>query len=924
MARDSDLLAYALALAESGCSVIPVGRDKRPWTAWKVYQTRQADADRIRKWAADPRTTGFALICGAASGGVEALDFDEHGFLEAFLSAAPAFAANLPRQKTGNGHQIAYRRPHPPGNAKLAWVPRLADADGVVIPGGREIAIETRGAGGYIVTPHSLHPNGNLYREEIGSFTTLPTLTEEQAEQLHEAARGTCEAPLSLQDIARAQQDHGRRQQTGRRSAEGGSVIDTYNAQTSIQQSLESAGYRMHTRTRYTRPGADASPGGVHLMDDARGRACSYHHSSNDLLNDGHLHDPFDIFVTYQHGGDFKAAYEAAARELGMDAPRNAKGMRVAGKSSRAPTGPVEGSAAHQLLTAPADEDPKLTGIYEAHGGYAVDRPVKKNGEIIDWTPEQLTNWLWTPTLRLHYPDGTHGERGTLSVNTRARHEIQLEARAWNGRKDLLDAIGGYQAICFTTNNADISKISQRNVIENHDLPTAQGVRTYGLHEVSGEWLELYENETLTTHPLPPVFYAGTPIDPGSRSHRSPRPGTAEQVDAARLGILTLPSLVTPHTARALLGYSVAAAFAPRLTAHLGNRLPFLFGAGERESGKTSAAQLVLELSTGYTARLTKAGGMTPYQYDLAHSGANNLLSILDEYRPGEIDDAQLRKHHDLGTKWRGSGVGGKDFAYELNAPTIVTGEGFTDDAATRSRGVLYFTLKRDRGDLKTYGETSRLPLWAYAGHLHALARSTPENVHTDRLRAAEGLAATGAGGTASPRLIYALTFIAYGLLVLQDDVEPSAFANSVITATLAQGAKNTLEGGEEGMTNLELFLEQLSFVLTKVFDPRLYVTPSSVHGRLIIRPKVCIDLVQAHYKTRSAIANVTLLKQYAEQATYFDAGAIHKTPEGNVVRGQRLVLSAIPERCEADLLKEYDQKMRANETGREANHDGE
>ena len=90
---------------------------------------------------------------------------------------------------------------------------------------------------------------------------------------------------------------------------------------------------------------------------------------------------------------------------------------------------------------------------------------------------------------------------------------------------------------------------------------------------------------------------------------------------------------------------------------------------------------------SGYSARLTKASGMSPYQYDVAHSGANNIMALLDEYRPGEIDDAQLRKHHDLGTRWRGSGVGGKDHAYELNAPLAVFGEGFTDDAATRSPG---------------------------------------------------------------------------------------------------------------------------------------------------------------------------------------------------------------------------------------------
>ncbi|ALW89636.1 bifunctional DNA primase/polymerase [Deinococcus actinosclerus] len=908
MTATPDLLALALALADTGCSVIPVGPDKRPWIAWKPYQEKRADHAQIQKWASNPKTTGFALVCGAISGGAEVLDFDEPDFYPAWINAAPDWAVDLPSQKTGGGGwQVAYRRPLPPGNTKLAWVPREADENGEVIAAGRVVAIETRGTGGYVLIPHSLHPSGNTYEPAHGSWAELPTLTEEQAQQLHEAARSTCQAPLSRQELTRLQQAHETRSKAHRAPADGESVVDAYNGKYDIHEALRAAGYTPFTKTRYTRPGADASPGGVHLLEDKRGRLCSYHHSSNDLLNDGHLHDPFDLFVAYQHGGDFKAAVKAAARELGVKhTPPATPGITVGSTRTKG----SEGTPAPALNPQPISEPPP-SPIYIAHGGYTIDRPVKKNGEIVDWTPEQLTNWTWTPTLRLQYPDGAVGERGALIVNGRHRGEVQIEARAWASRKDLLEVIAGYQAVCYTTNNTDIAKIYQGISLAGDDLPTARGVRSYGLHLVDGEWLELFEDRTISTHDLPPVFYAGTPIDPGSRSHRAPRDATPEQVDAARRAIIKLPSLVTPATARAVLGYAVAAVFAPRITPALGNRLPFLFNAGERESGKTSAAQIALELTTGYSARITKAGGMTPYQYDIAHSGANNLLSILDEYRPGEIDDAQLRKHHDLGVKWRGSGVASKDHAYELNAPTIIAGEGFTDDAATKSRGVLYFTRKKDRGSVEAYSEINRLPLWAYAGHLHTLARDTSEEEHQARLRRAEQLAQQAAGGTSNPRLQYALTFIAYGLLVLQDDVEPSAFTDQLILDTLADGVFNTLEGGSEGITNLEMFLQQLSFCLTKVSNPRQYVAPSSTSGQLIIRPQVCVDLVQAQYRERAAIANVTLFKQYAEQAVYFEQGDVHKTPEGKTVRGKRIALALIPARCEADLLREFEEAMR-------------
>lgn len=586
----------------------------------------------------------------------------------------------------------------------------------------------------------------------------------------------------------------------------------------------------------------------------------------------------------------------------------NPRDMNHVGKEHPAPARGTIGKA-RKSESEDITPQPPTSGVYVEHGGYYIDRPVKKGGEIVDWSPERLTNFVWEPTLELRYPGGEYGQRGTLSVRGAGQHELQLESKAWNSRKDLLEVLGGYQARCFTTNNSDVAKIGDYIAATYPELPSARGVKSYGLHLYEGDWIEVFEDQTISPGETPPLFYSGTPVDPGSRSFKSPRLGSEDQLAEARRAIVKLPGLVTPAVAYALLGYGAASAFSPRITPHLGNRLPFVYVAGERESGKTSGAQVALELMTGYSARLTKASGMTAYQYDVAHSSANNLLALLDEYRPGEIDDGQLRKHHDLGTKWRGSGVASKDLAYELNAPLIVLGEGFTDDAATKSRGVLYFTRKQDRGGLDGYSEMLKLPLWAYAGHLHELARTTPEDVHLARLSRATDLAGQAVGGEANPRLRYALTYIAYGLLVLQEDTE--AIPDEAILDTLREGVHNTLEGGTEGVTNLELFLEQLAFVLTKVVNPGLYVVPGALPTDLLIRPKACLDLVQGHYKERSAIANTTLFKQYAEQASYFASGDVHKSHEGQPVRGKRVTLSQIPERCDADLLDEFNRRLR-------------
>lgn len=582
------------------------------------------------------------------------------------------------------------------------------------------------------------------------------------------------------------------------------------------------------------------------------------------------------------------------------------------------PRGTISGRTAlayqEQVEEAPQtspDEMP-ATGIYVAYGGYWIDRPKLKNGEVVGYKPEQLTNWVWEPELRLEYPDGTYGERGTLLVRGRGHQIPQLHSRSWNGRRELLEAIGGYQARCMTTNNADIAKIGEYVAASYPDLPVATGVKSYGLHRHEGEWVEVFEDTTISSHDTPPLFYSGTPVDPGSRSYRAPKSGSEDDLDEARQAIIKLPSLITPAVAYALLGYGAASAFSPRITPHLGNRLPFVYVAGERESGKTSGAQIVLELMTGQQARLTKASGMTAYQYDIAHSSANNLLALLDEYRPGEIDDGQLRKHHDLGTKWRGSGVASKDLAYELNAPLVVLGEGFTDDAATKSRGVLYLTRKADRGGLEVYSDLLKLKLSSYAGHLHRLARETPEPEHLTRLAQAGELANQAIDGSANPRLRYALQYVAYGLLVLQEDT--GAIPDSAILDTLKEGVFNTLEGGQEGVTNLELFLEQLCSALGRISSAtnmEAYVIPGAEKGTLILRPRMCVDLVKERFKEQAAISNAKLFNQYAEQAEWFIGSESHRDHNQERTRGRKVKLEGIPERCDASLLATIEKRMR-------------
>lgn len=546
-------------------------------------------------------------------------------------------------------------------------------------------------------------------------------------------------------------------------------------------------------------------------------------------------------------------------------------------------------------------EPPPPPGVYTEHGCYYID--VKKGD---DWNPVRLTNWTWQPYLKLQYPDGSQGERGTLIVNNTRAYALDLPSNAWNSRRELLDTIGKHDAVCFTTNNKDIANIRQAIILTHNDLPTARGVRTYGLHQHGSEWVGLYENETITTQDTPPIFYASTPVDPASPAHAAPPKATNQQIEDARDGIRAFMTLITPTAALTMLGYAVASPFAPRITPHLGNRLPFLYIAGEREAGKTSAAQIILELATGNDhARLHKAPSMTPYQYDLAYSNANNLLALLDEYKPGALDDSQLRKHHDLGTKWRGSGIAAKDHAYNLNSPLIVLGEGFTDDAATLSRGVLVFIEKKDRGAPQAYNDVRTKTLWAYARHLIQLARQLDQTTHLQRIGAAEELVTTAKSATTiNPRLEYALTYVAYGLLTLQLDLAVGDIAEDQIIKCLKAGIENTLDGGEESMTSLELFLERLGTAAVEHRNAYSLIVPGANQDEIIIRISPAVDAVQKRFGAAAPITNNRLLRKYAGQVTWCDQGESHKDHRGGSIRGIRVKLSEVPPRCDVSALE--------------------
>jgi hypothetical protein len=303
---------------------------------WKQSQGEPADDPTIRRWFGNKQTAGVAAVCGTVSGGLLIFDFDEDGYYERWCEAFGKRASQLPTQRRGGGgYQVALRCNDPGKNQQLAWHVDEAQKEG------RRVAIETRGEGGYAVLPPSRHPSGETYQTISGDFANVPSLSQEEANRLLDAARALCQAPRS------SQRDENDRQAQRKSNTVGdnGGVIEQWNAARPVREMLRRVGYSEGPGGEMTRPGPDASPGGVVIFEDADPPR-SYHHSTNDPLHNEHGHDAFSIFCELEHEGEVKAAVKAAARELGIAAPAtsgqftNADRARVSDAHAMAPSPP--------------------------------------------------------------------------------------------------------------------------------------------------------------------------------------------------------------------------------------------------------------------------------------------------------------------------------------------------------------------------------------------------------------------------------------------------------------------------------------------------------------------------------------------------------------------------------------------------------
>lgn len=331
---------------------IPAGSKAPTGLGWQKAERAIGTAESAHEyWTKNPEHN-VGLLHSAS--GTVALDidhvewtriaFDAMGLdYDAILAAGPRIVGRPDRAK------VLFKAP--PGfdlsRRSISW-PRQGQP-------GTETVFELRGGQVQDVLPPSVHPDtGNPYTwAGRDLWDGLPELPEQLAIIWREWDRFRAQ----FQDVCPWQpKPEFRPPAKPRPKGERASVIDAYNAANSIHDALVQYGFRrMGSSNRYLSPNSSSKIPGVVVFDDAR----AYSHHASDPFDSAHTFDAFDLFCTFDHGGDVSAAVKDATAFLHIDtempAPDNEAtqhGAQVWASWQSKPKGPLSDIPEH-LLSVP-------------------------------------------------------------------------------------------------------------------------------------------------------------------------------------------------------------------------------------------------------------------------------------------------------------------------------------------------------------------------------------------------------------------------------------------------------------------------------------------------------------------------------------------------------------------------------------------
>lgn len=337
-------------------SVIPTKEDKRPaLPSWSPFQSERMNTDQVGGFFSGVNIKGLGIICGAVSGNLEVIDVDtKHdttGTL--WVELKTLIEDNLPdvynslviAQTKSGGYHIYYRCKEIKGNLKLATKQN------------REVLIETRGEGGYVIAPPT--PN---YKYIQGEPIKIPTITPEQRDVLFSIAKSFNELPEEKPKVNTTSANI--------YSSTGLSPWEDYNSRGDVVALLESKGWKAVSqrgeRINLLRPGSTDSKtsGNYHT-----GLKVLRVFSSSTEFNPDKGYSPSQVFSLLECNEDSKLTYRRLL-ELGYGEPYT-NGVRIAPtllKTEKIQVSSVNKVNRESLIISSPGESLKIENIQTAIG----------------------------------------------------------------------------------------------------------------------------------------------------------------------------------------------------------------------------------------------------------------------------------------------------------------------------------------------------------------------------------------------------------------------------------------------------------------------------------------------------------------------------------------------------------------------------
>ena len=388
-------------LAGAGFVLVPVPKNtKGPVTkGWNSDPAQWITTpSEARKYMTAHPGAGVGLLHSESQ--TAALDLDHEGAARALAAVGVDLAAVLastPYKVRGKrGEKPLFRVPDGVSlkNVALSW----PDPSGKKGPGGRPAPLtifELRGGPVQDVMPPSIHQDTGQPYVWVGaappSVADLPELPREllalweRWQQLEPVMKAACPwAPAELPEpTARDMHRLGGTASLG--NAEGGSVVDAFNAARSLGELLNEQGYSGGPRGPWLMPGSSSGQAGVRLRSERTPAGAevvmSWH--AADPLGDGLPRDAFGVWALLAENVDLYTATPEQRRETVKKAAR-LLGLPVPERGS---TGGAPGTSRPLPV---ADLAPVVWG--EVHPLPPSTEPVPPLPVAL--LPQQLTQWL--------------------------------------------------------------------------------------------------------------------------------------------------------------------------------------------------------------------------------------------------------------------------------------------------------------------------------------------------------------------------------------------------------------------------------------------------------------------------------------------------------------------------------------------------